>query len=794
MSPSQTSNPKRRHAVADSNLRRFLSFFIVVQIVLMFFVSPRTRAAELHPEGFAGVVASRTDGEVGLSIEPGTAFGREEELWVYQKRDAIQIGGVIVKVNWARIGKVRVESSEHEAARALILEEFEDSSIAVGDEVGRVPNTPPRILEIAAEAAQVKPRHEISFLVRAVDDEGDPLTYSAEITGGTLLGASGDSPVMKWIAPANPGTYGIGITVSDNKGGDSGKTVVMEVPPVYEADPYVPMYPIGGNNRAHWQLAEVTDIEMDEGDNMWVLDGKSRLLRVSGPTGVEIGAIDLTFGKSALGFAPAKVCLARDDSLYVLDVSHKALQRIDRGGKRAVGVFDATDRNAFMLEAPSDIETALGDDVLVADSVGGHVTVIDGQGRFVLLFAAQGPGKGQLVSPISIATNGFGDIFVLDSSKGEIIEFDRSFRYRATYKCSLEGDTGEILADDRTGTVFVLDSEAGSVRKLDGEGELRSIIAPVSGEGASSPSSTSIALRSDGFILVGTENASIWEYDSSGTLRGILGEENFGNVPGIAVSDDGQLFVLDASVAQVNRFDRHRWLKGRFGARGKYEGQFVKPSRVCVDGEGNCYVFDDGANTIQKFYKTGVFAKALPIGADVAGHLKDAVDLDVNAAGDVHILDAKRKAVFIVTREGELKKIVPLTSSDARQSKDIKKPQDIAVDGDGFIYVSDPSAYAVHKFHPEGTRVNKFGGKGTDPGMFGKVADLAADGQGYVYVLLKDRNVVSKFNRDGRFIMEISLDIDEATPSKSPECIAVDSYGALYVFDNYYKAVFKFMQ
>jgi sugar lactone lactonase YvrE len=766
----------------------------VVHAVLIFIVSPFAQAAELHPEGFAGVVASRTGGEVGLSIEPGTEFGREEELWVYQKRDAIQIGGVVVKVKWARIGKVRVESSKHDAAQASILEEFDGSSIAVGDEVGRVPNTPPRILGIVAEATQVKPRHEISLLIRAVDDEGDPLSYSAEITGGTLLGASGQSQVMKWIAPTRPGKYEIGITVSDNKGGDSNKTVVMEVPPIYEADPYAPVYPIGGNSRAHWQLAEVTDITLDESDNLWVLDGKRRLLRVSGPTGVEIGTIDLAFGKSALGLSPSKLCLARDGSLYVLDVSHIALQRIDRSGKGAVNVFDASMRNDFMLVTPSDIEITLGDDLLVPDSAGGHITVIDGEGRFVLLFGAQGPGKGQLISPVSIATNSFGDIFVLDSSKDEIIEFDRSFRYRATYKCPLEGDVGEILADRRTGDIFVLDNEAGSVHKLDGEGKLRSIVTPTPGEGASSPSATSVALRSDGFILVGTENASIWEYDSAGTLRGILGEENFGNVSGIAVSDSGQLFVLDASVAQVSRFDRHRWLKGRFGARGKYEGQFVKPSRVCVDGQGNCYVFDDGANTIQKFYETGVFAKTLPIGADVAGHLKDAVDLDVNADGDVYILDAKRKAVFIATRDGELKKIVPLTSSDARQSKDIKKPQDIAVDGDGFIYVSDPPAYAVYKFHPEGTRVNKFGGKGAEPGMFGKVADLAADGQGYVYVLLKDRHAVSKFNRDGRFIMEVSLDFDETTPSKDPEYIAVDSYGALYAFDNYYKAVFKFMQ
>ena len=791
--PPNPSRSKRRcdRAVAPSLHR--LSLFLIV-LILASFINANASAAELHPEGFAGVVASRAGGEIGLGIELGVEFGRMEDLWVYQKRDEIRIGGITVKVNWARIGKVRVEHFEGESARALILEEYEGSSIAVGDEVGRVPNTAPRILEIATDATEVKPRHEISILIRAEDDEGDPLSYSAEISGGTLLGASGRSPVMKWVAPAQPGIYHIAITVSDSKGGETSDRMTLEVPHVLEADPYLPVYAIGGNTRAPWQFGEVTDIELDESDNLWVLDGKKRLLRVGAPTGVEIETIDLTFGKSVSGLSPAKVCLAQDGSLYLLDTAHKSLHKIDRSGKRAIGIFDGSVRREFMLETPADVEAVPGGDALVADSAGGHVSVIDADGRFVLSFAAQGPGKGQLISPVSITTNVFGDIFVLDAGKGEIVEFDRSYRYRASYKCPLEGDTGSILADDRTGAVYVLDCETGGVRRLENDGKLLPVIAPVAGKGASSSAATSMALRSDGYILVGTENASIWEYDPEGTLRGVLGEENLGAVPDIAVSDDGQLFVLDASTAQVDRFDRHRWLKGRFGARGKYEGQFVKPTRVCVDGEGACYVFDDGANTIQKFYATGVFAKALSIGPDVAGNMKDAVDIDVNANGDVYILDARRKAVFIVTREGELKKIVPLTSSGARKSEGIRKVQDIAVDGEGNIYVSDPIAYAVYKFHPEGTRVNKLGGKGKDPGMFGKIADLAADGQGNVYVLLKDRRVVSKFNGDGRFIMEIPLDLNEANPSKTPECIAVDSYGALYAFDNYYKAVFKFMQ
>ena len=139
-------------------------------------------------------------------------------------------------------------------------------------------------------------------------------------------------------------------------------------------------------------------------------------------------------------------------------------------------------------------------------------------------------------------------------------------------------------------------------------------------------------------------------------------------------------------------------------------------------------------------------------------------------------------------------KIIPLTASGTRDSKQIKRPEHIAIDEKDNIYVSDPTAYAVYKFDAEGTRVNKFGGKGLDPGQFGSIADIAADKQGFVYVLLKDRRAVAKFAGDGRFVMEIPLAIDASTPLKNPETLAADSFGALYVYDSYYQSVFKFMQ
>jgi DNA-binding beta-propeller fold protein YncE len=599
---------------------------------------------------------------------------------------------------------------------------------------------------------------------------------------------------MQWVAPEKSGTYEIAVRVDDGKGGSAQGEVAMEVSPVGETDPYGLVSVVGGNSKAAWQFGEVTDVEIDDRDNMWVLDAKSNLLRTISPAGVRLGAIDLTRGGSGFGIAPSKIRVGKGGIVHVLDISHKTLDRLAANDNSFDTVFDGSNRKAFLLDTPSDVEVTPSGDMLVTDSAEGHVVAIDEGGRFVLLFASQGTGRGQLVSPVSITTNKFGDIYVLDSGKDEILAFDRAFRFRAAYSCPMEDESGEIVADGRGGSVFLLDSGAGSVRKLDEDGKLKTHIGSIKGKDSSGPVATSMAVGSDGRTLIGTANASIWEFDSIGALRGILGEENFGKVPSIAATDDGTLFVLDSSLAQVKRFDRHGWLRGRFGEKGKYEGQFQKPARICVDGEGNCYIFDSGTSCIQRFTGTGAFDKLLSAGEDVAGNLKDAIDIDTQKDGSIYILDDRRKAVFILSRDGELKKIVPLTSSDARSGSEIKRPAHVAVDGQGTIYVSDPSQYVVYKFDAEGKRIQTLGGKGKGPGEFGKVGDLAADRLGCVYVLLTDRGTVAKFDGNGRFLMEIALKVGKDESLKKPEVVAVDSLGSLYVYDDYYQAVFKFMQ
>ncbi len=69
--------PRRRRVGVAPNLLRLSIFLIAVSVIVVSGAIASATAAELHPEGFAGIVASRAGDEVGLDIEPDAAFGRD---------------------------------------------------------------------------------------------------------------------------------------------------------------------------------------------------------------------------------------------------------------------------------------------------------------------------------------------------------------------------------------------------------------------------------------------------------------------------------------------------------------------------------------------------------------------------------------------------------------------------------------------------------------------------------------------------------------------------------------------
>lgn len=97
-------------------------------------------------------------------------------------------------------------------------------------------NNSPVISSLEAERDLVAPSSSTKVRCAASDADGDTLTYAWSATGGSFFGAGAN---ITWVAPDTPGTYAVTVTVTDGKGGEAKKQLILGVrvnhPPVIES-------------------------------------------------------------------------------------------------------------------------------------------------------------------------------------------------------------------------------------------------------------------------------------------------------------------------------------------------------------------------------------------------------------------------------------------------------------------------------------------------------------------------------------------------------------------------------
>jgi len=455
---------------------------------------------------------------------------------------------------------------------------------------------------------------------------------------------------------------------------------------------------------------------------------------------------------------------------------------------------------------------------------------------------AEGTGaSAQFSSPAGVALDAAGNVYVADAGNHRIRKITTAgvvSTLAGSGTPGLVNGTGTLasfnspiaLTVDPAGNVYVADqgnhvirkiTPAGTVSTLAGTGAPGFTEGPAAAAQFSSPSG--VVMNAAGILYVADRENHRIRRIANGIVTTLAGNgvAGFGDGPpnftqfnapyGVALDLAGNVLVADELNQRIRKITPGGLTStiAGSGAAGFADGpvdaaQFNSPTALAVDSAGTIYIADPLNQRIREIW----FGKLVssPAGstqgyADGAGanaKFSTLSDIDVDASGNMYILDAGNYRVRKITPAGTVSTLagtgVAGSVNGAGNVAQFKGGTGIAVDGAGNVYVSDGNN-AVRKITPDG-QVSTLAGTGTSgyvdgPGniaQFNLAYGIDADAAGNVYVADLLNNRVRKITPAGVVNTVAGSGLPgyrdgpaDSAQFSSPSGVAVDPSGNLYV-------------
>jgi DNA-binding beta-propeller fold protein YncE len=200
----------------------------------------------------------------------------------------------------------------------------------------------------------------------------------------------------------------------------------------------------------------------------------------------------------------------------------------------------------------------------------------------------------------------------------------------------------------------------------------------------------------------------------TGKLIRTIGAEGSGALQfdqpnGIAVDDQGRIFIAEQTNKRVQVLNRDYTFAGFFGVPGAGAGQFEKPMGIAADDTGRIYVTDEnlskvvvfdrvaGSNPPQwrfkfEFAHTGV--------GKIDGTESIAID---RALQRIYLSDEGQRHVKVYDLQGGFLKIFGSSGAGLGQFSPSGQPEGVAIDENHYIYVNDEGGLRINVYRPDYT-------------------------------------------------------------------------------------------
>ncbi len=306
--------------------------------------------------------------------------------------------------------------------------------------------------------------------------------------------------------------------------------------------------------------------------------GRARSVRgVALAVGLRVAAIAPALGASVVLVAPAGAGVV-----------------CGGGGTSGTPSPSATPLRAYggVFHAPGRVAAAPDGTLYVTDPETGRIFVRDRYGR--LRAVVEG-----FDSPLGIAVDGIGRIYVGELGTGSIALFDQHWKPLG----QLGRGTGEFvipndIAIDSAGRIYVADSGDHTVKVYDSPGPVAPYVFGGRGSGAGQfdfPSGIYVADTSGELFVTDQNNYRVQVFDQLGTYKRCFGRNGsgpgkFGRIQGITGDGQGRLYVVDAFQGTVQVLDRFGNFVRFIGQFGEDAGQLRTPMGLVIDRYNRLFV------------------------------------------------------------------------------------------------------------------------------------------------------------------------------------------------------------
>jgi len=260
----------------------------------------------------------------------------------------------------------------------------------------------------------------------------------------------------------------------------------------------------------------------------------------------------------------------------------------------------------------------------------------------------------------------------------------------------------------------------------------------------------------------------------------------------VAVSKDGQIYVVDGVNNRVRIFSSRGAPVSSFGAEGAANGEFKYPLGIDIAASGRVYVADSGNHRVQIFDRAGGFSAQIKLPA--LTHPADPTDVAVDETRNrCYVVDNDNHRILVY----DLSNLQLLDSygTPGTDKRAFRYPFLMALDKQKYLYIVDVINTRVQVLNPEGLFVNFIGGWGVEKGEFFRPKGVAIDKNNRVYVSDSYMGVIQIFTPTGEFYAAIGEPASgKVKKFKTPVGLFIDGQDRLYVVEMFANKVGVYRQ